>query len=164
MLKYLAVAFLLSGALALEVRISTLDFIGPAVPETGLLLLMVYACRGQGKILASLCFLLGWLEGLSRSEPAGYYILAYLIIGVLLNKLRGLFFLERPLTQLALCSVHGFLYWLIHAASRGTGLMPPAPSGLLEQSLFGALSAGLLAPVACYFYDRSTNVRKRLHP
>jgi len=163
-LKYLILGFLISAALTAETLVSTVSIIGFTAPDMGLLIVFAYAARGQGKMIISLCFLCGWIKGASLAEPAGFYIMTYILTGYLLLKTRSVFFIERPLTQFTLCLLYGMVYWLILAASRKIGILPSTVNQKVIYQLYPCISTAVLAPVFFYFYDRLTTVRRLLHP
>ena len=157
-------AFITSGLFALEDVLSALPKVGVLVPDLGLLLILAYAARGRGRILAPLCFLSGLMKGVQGAEPAGIYILAYLAIAIILFNTRTLFFIDRPLTQLVLCLFYAFCYWMLLAACRGLELLPDFSMDRLKLEAIACLSSACTAPLVFPIYDRLVTVRKVLHP
>jgi len=164
MLKYLMLAFFTSGLFALEDLLSALPKAGVLVPDLGLLLILAYATRGRGRILAPVCLVCGLMKGVQGGEPAGIYILAYLAIAIILFNTRTLFFVDRPLTQLVVCFFYAFCYWMLLAACRGLELLPDFSMDRLELQAVACLSTACAAPLVFPLYDRLVTVRKVLHP
>ena len=83
-----------------------------------------------------------------------------LAVGLFLLKVRALFFMKRPLTQVGLGLILGLLYFGIMTAFQRLGLVREA----LEIHLHACLTAAAVLPLACAVYDRVGSLRRRLHP
>ena len=164
MLKYAMLGLLLSGIFSLEGGLGVLPLAGPLIPDLGLLVILAYACRGRGRVIASLCFLCGWLKGAQAAEPAGIYILAYLVIALVLFNSRSLFFTDRPWTQLLLSLFFALFYWILLAACRGLELLPDYSMERLKYQALSCATAACAAPLVFRAYDHLVFLRKMLHP
>ncbi len=164
MIKYVLIGLILSGVFAAESRLYAVTDQSVPIPEMGLALILAYAARGQGRMLAPLCFLCGWLRGAMAGGPVGFYILAFLFVALLLHHTRSYFFIERALTQFLLFLVCALFYWLLAAVFRGLDLLPDLTrDGLIRLAVSCGLAA-ILAPLFFALYDRLGRVRKWLHP
>jgi cell shape-determining protein MreD len=160
MLKYLIIGILFSGLLTLEALVRNATALGTCTPDLALVLILAYSSRGDGRLTAGLCLLLGLVKAAGCAAPAGPYILAYLATGLFLFKVRSLFFMKRPLTQISLGLILGLLYFGIMTAFQRSGLVREA----LDFHLHSCLAAAVVLPLACVVYDRLGPLRRRFHP
>lgn len=160
MLKYLVIGVLFSGLLTLEAMLRNDMALGSYAPDMALVLILVYSIRGDGRLLAGLSLLMGFVKAAGCAAPAGPYILAYLATGFVLIKVRSFFFMERPLTQISLGLILGLLYFGVMAAFQRSGLV----RSTLDIHLYSCLTAAAIVPVASIVYGRLGPLRRKLHP
>jgi cell shape-determining protein MreD len=163
-MRYLLLGLVLALALAIEGLAGSLPFIGFLAPDFALLFVLVYAMKGSGRDLLSLCFVAGVMKGSVSPESAGFYILLYLAAAAIVLRTRELLFIEFATTQVVLLFLAGCLALASHLALSSAGLIPGLGAGGVISRLLSSAVTAFLAPLAVEVYDRSRFIRTHLAP
>lgn len=164
MLQYVCIGFIFSGLMTLEATLRLLPQMGPWIPDLGLLLVVVYGLRTEGKAIAGVSLCLGWVKGCAEGHPAGVYILTYLFAGLFLKSVRGIFFTERVFTQLALMLIAFVIAESIKILCIQWGVIPDQPNLLDSRGFLSAISTVLAVPLFVFCYNRMKPFNELIQP
>lgn len=163
-MRYILLTFILALVLAVEGMAESLPYIGFLAPDFALLFVTAYSMRGSGEDFWILCFAAGVVKGSVSPEPAGFYILAYLVITAVVLRTRGLLFINYATTQMVVLFLSGCFLLSSHLVLSATGLLPGAGAGGILGRIASCVVTAFLAPLAVEVYDRSRTIRTLLNP
>jgi len=151
LLRWLLLAL---GACLLQSVVAPRYLPGPFRPELLLLMAAFVAMRGPDDEALPVCWLLGLLRDVLSCGPLGAYALMYLLIGLLLPRLRASLnprsLVTHGLLGFAACLVVETLYLV--ADSVRLGIAPPAAAA---GALFiTSLATGCLTPISFHVLER----------
>jgi|GEM_PF-3325040 len=165
MIRYGLMCFLLAGALVVERMVASFPHIGFLAPNCGLLFIMVYAIKSSGEDFWILCLFSGIVKGSLSFEPAGFYVIMYSIITMLVLKVRSLLFVELPVTQIVLVVLSGVFIEAGYLLAHVLHLLPgDRSSGELLLPLCSSAVAAYLTPFAMRVYERSKLIQALFRP
>ena len=150
-LRWLLLAF---GACLLQSVVAPRYLPGPFRPELLLLMAAFVAMRSPDGEALPLCWLLGLLRDVLSCGPLGAYALMYLIVGLLLPRLRAYLsprsLVAHALLGFAACLTVEMVYLVADSVRLGI-----APSAAAAGALFiTSLATGCLTPVSFHVLER----------
>ena len=144
------------------IQVAALGYVEIAGIKPDILLLVVIfialSCQQPETIKAAI--IAGVIKDMASSSVFGSYMLAFLVLGLLLNYNQRRFYSERPLTQMlfGFCSylfVAIFILGIKAIAHRGLGLFYI----YLNIAFKGALYTGAVSPMVFFAASRMSRVR-----